>query len=209
MTVVHLAPWVKRGAYRDGATLDGHTERMKPNWFIGLPVGDVGVTGSWPAPPARVRLFAAADVHLTVAFLGPCGAEAAQAAWDALPSALPPPVRGRLGALEPFGRTALATPLTEGRPAAVALIEALRGPLLAAAGARPDNRPPNPHVTWARAYPKGRAQRAAVDAWRAAIGEVDVDVRFDAIALYTWAEPPGAARFRVVRRRALAAPISR
>ncbi len=176
---------------------------MKPNWFIGLPVADAVHAASWPAPPPCVRLFAPADVHLTVAFLGPCGPDAAQAAWEALPAALPPPIVGRLGGLERFGRTALATPLTAGREAAAAVLGGLRGPLWAAAGARSDSRPPNPHVTWARGYPKGRAQRAAVDAWRAAVGEVGAPIRLDALALYTWAEPGGPARFRVVRRRAL------
>lgn len=187
----------------DAAAGGGHTGAMQPNWFIGLPVRAEGITAAWPAPPPQVRLFAAADVHLTVAFLGGCGARAAQAAWDALPATLPPPFTGRLGGLERFGRTALATPLSEGRSAAVALIEALRPPLRAAAGAPPETRPPNPHVTWARAYPKDPAQRAAVDAWRAAVGEVGATVHLTEIALYTWAQPGGPARFRIVRRCAL------
>ena len=53
---------------------------MKPNWFVGLRVPpEAGVTAKVKGPPEGVRLFAEADLHMTVAFLGAAGEAAASA----------------------------------------------------------------------------------------------------------------------------------
>ena len=54
----------------------------KPNWFIGFPVEKAALLQMVLIdPPAGYRLFEAADVHLTFAFLGPVDQEKAYSAW--------------------------------------------------------------------------------------------------------------------------------
>lgn len=183
---------------------------MLPNWFVGLPVDP---TGWFPArvgaPPPNVRRFAPEDLHVTVAFLGPVSAEAARAGWAAVAAAaVAGPIPARLGPVLPFGDrrrpSALSATLTDGRAAVEALIGALRDPALAAAGARPDPRPPLAHVTLARPVRRASdADRARAVAWARALDLSDVPVRFDRVCLYTWDEARRERLFRVVEERRL------
>lgn len=61
-----------------------------PNWFIGLVVPPEARWHQLSMPlPAGVRPFHPADLHLTLAFLGGCDAEAAARAWRALAELTP------------------------------------------------------------------------------------------------------------------------
>jgi RNA 2',3'-cyclic 3'-phosphodiesterase len=161
------------------------------NWFVGMPVGGSWLEGLLAGAPRHVRRFAAEDVHMTVAFLGRAGEDNARKAW-ALAEAYPgPPVLATLGALAPMGNprrpTALSLMLTEGVEEAVALIRALRDPMIAAAGARPETREPKAHITVAR--PKRAAtakERAEAVSWALAKASLDQPIVLDRLVLYTW-----------------------
>src|SRR5688572_27881196 len=56
---------------------------LRPNWFLGFPIDGAFLLDLPPVPPA-LRRFHPEDVHLTLAFLGGCGEEAALAALSAL-----------------------------------------------------------------------------------------------------------------------------
>jgi len=179
---------------------------MRPNWFIGLPVDPAGwFPDRVPLAPPGTRRFPARDLHLTVAFLGAVEAEAAQAAW-ALCRWQGPAIPAGLGPVRGFGNprqpSALAAVLEQGRDPVVALIAALRGPLLAAAGARPDPRPPLPHLSLARVQRRATAaQRQRALAWAASLDLGGVPLVLDRLALYTWAEDRERGLFRKVEER--------
>lgn len=186
----------------------GYAVRMRPNWFIAWPVA---VDGGWLArldPPAGVRVFSPDDLHATVAFLGPVDEGAARRAWAGLPDDLGGALTARWGPVVPMGdprRPSAFSALLEAPDGALgARIAALRGPLLAAAGARPDPRAPKPHVTVAR--PQRRAtdrQREAAVRWAQRLALPDAAVPIGRIALYTWSEDRRERLFRVVDQRPL------
>ena len=177
------------------------------NWFVGMPVA----TQSWFAPlvadaPARVRVFSPDDVHLTVAFLGPCGEARARAAWATMADAVFPPFPVELGALKPMGNprrpSALSVTISRGHEPVAQLIGELRGPACEAAGARTDNRPPRPHITVAR--PQRAAspdERRAAVAWAASKAAVGAQLTLGELALYAWAYDRRVRQFRVVAQR--------
>ena len=178
---------------------------MKPNWFVAIPVP----AGSWFEPlvrsvPPQVRVFHPEDVHLTVAFLGPVGAERAAAGWQQITSDHPA-VEVSLGAVEPMGNprrpSALSVIVADGFEVVADLVSALRDPILRAAEARPDTRPPKPHITVARPArnARGPARRAAID-WARARPSVGARVTLDRIALYTWAADRRERQFRIVEQ---------
>jgi 2'-5' RNA ligase len=178
-----------------------------PNWFIALPVADAG----WLRPlldgaPDGLRRFHPADLHLTVAFLGGCGADAAEAAWEVAAGLPLPRFEVTLGGVEPMGRpkrpSAYSLVLAEGREAVAAYMGAHRGALLAAAGARPDTRPPLPHITVGRPPFKADAEaRRALQAWADGAPPVGARLRLDRLALYTWSDDRKARQFRIVSER--------
>ena len=177
----------------------------QPNWFIAFPV-DPGAGARWlaglSAPPDGARLFHADDLHVTLAFLGPCGEPRARAAWD-----LARVIRWQAGdftpgALSPFGpRRSPTTWALEPRPESSwlkALLGAHAGPLAAAAGGVPDAhaRSPRPHVSVARTG--RRADPAALAAWAARQPLPDGSARLDALALWTWSDDRRVRLFQVV-----------
>ena len=183
---------------------------MKPNWFVGLRVpSEAGVTAKVQAPPEGVRLFAEADLHMTVAFLGAAGEAAAQRAWGRRSLARASAISASLGAVVPMGPprrfSALAAELQAGRDAAGRLIEALRAPMLEAAGARPDDRPPRPHVTVARLRRRAApGERRDALAWASALDLEGLRVELTELVLYTWAEDRTRTLFRAEARERLA-----
>lgn len=179
-----------------------------PNWFIGWPFeADVPLE---PVPD-RVRGFAPEDRHVTLAFLGPCGPDRAAAAW-AIARACPIAKRTvTLGSLTLLGNprqpSAIAALLDAGRAEVEAEMAAHRGALLAAAEARPDDRPPKAHVTLARIQRKASpVQRRQAADWAAAQRPrpgPGVGAELAALALYTWSEDRRTRLFRVVARQPL------
>jgi len=174
------------------------------NWFIGLAVP----AGTWFEPfvaaaPPHLRRFHPDDLHLTVAFLGPCGEARAKHAWAEAEAYRGAPLRATLGRLVAMGNpkrpSALSLLLTEGRSQAIQLIEELRDPLLQAASARADKRPPKPHITLARPARKASAEhRHEAFNWALNQPAVGVEVSLDTICLYTWSADRRTQQFRVV-----------
>ena len=176
-----------------------------PNWFIALPV-DGTFLRDLPPPPEGLRGFRPEDLHLTVAFWGGCSATAAQAAWATLDRLLlsrpRAPFAYSLAGIVPMGRlpkwSALAAELREGQSEAMALLTALRDPLIAASGGPPDTREPKAHVTLARPTRRvSSAERKRGLAWGRDLRLDEARGTFDRVALYTWATDRSAGLFQV------------
>lgn len=180
---------------------------MNGNWFVGLPIA----AGPWfeklvAGAPSDVRVFHPADLHLTVAFLGRCGEARARAAWAVADSFHAAPIRARLGALRPMGNerrpSALSLVLETGHDEVVAVLRALRDPMIAAAGARPETREPLPHLTVARpALRASPERRKKAVAWAQSKAPLDVEVVVDRLALYTWSDDRKVRQFKAVEER--------
>ncbi len=177
----------------------------KANWFIGLPVSPVGwFVERIGAPPEAVRVFHPDDLHLTVAFLGSCGDEAANAAFELVRAAPASASHATLDSIVPMGNprrpSALSAVLRAGLADITDYLMAHRDRLRAAAGAPVEQRPPRPHCTVAR--PTRRAsprQRRAAIHWASEIDVADVPVDIGPVSLYTWADDRRVRLFRVVR----------
>jgi len=181
---------------------------VRPNHFIGFAVD----AGTWfdarvPAPPPGIRRFSPADLHVTIAFLGPVQHLDAERAWASMP-ALGGPSEVSLDAVVPLGNprrySALSALLDEGRADLARRIREVRSPLLEVAGRPQDRRPVKPHVTVAR--PTRRAtdtQREQALAWARRLDLRGVRLRLDTVAWFTWSEDRRGRLFRVVQRRAL------
>jgi 2'-5' RNA ligase len=184
---------------------------MRPNWFFGFPI-DGAFLLDLPPLPRSFRRFHQDDVHMTLAFLGGCGEEAAMGALDALDERLAGAPIGvmdvSLGEVVAMGSprryTALSALIGDGREEAAACITAYRDVLTETAAGRRDERPAKPHVTVAR--PRRRAtdaDRKAGILWAAAVDLHAVTARLDRIALYTWSEERVDRMFRIVTERRL------
>ncbi len=182
-----------------------------PNWFFGFPVDGTFLL-DLPRAPSALRLYRPEDAHLTLAFLGGCGAAAAERALGALDEALAhEPTRAigvSLGAVVPLGPkarySALSALLVRGRAESESLIGALRDPLSDAASVPRERRPPLAHVTLAR--PKRRAsdeERANALTWARGLDLAHVELVLSRIALYTWSDDRRERLFRVTAERAL------
>jgi len=173
----------------------------KPNWFVALAVP----TESWWArvgpPPAAVRLFHPADVHITVAFLGPVSVEAAEGAFELAPRWGTGSLDVTLGRIEPMGNprrpNALSAIVSDGAEALVTAISAIRGEMIACAGAKADSRPPLPHATIARPLRSAIVpERDAAVAWARSLDLGSPRVRLSRLVLYGWGEDRSVRLFR-------------
>ena len=167
--------------------------------------------------PRHVRVFHPEDVHMTVAFLGGCGEESANRAWaiavePALSQQQECPIRGTfqitLDALTPMGNprrpSALSATLSAGVEEAVAIMRALRDPMIVAAGAQPAARMPLPHITVARPGRRcGALERKAAIAWAKEKPPIGATLTIDTLMLYTWSEDRRTRQFRAVASRQL------
>jgi 2'-5' RNA ligase len=174
------------------------------NWFVGLSVP----AGDWFAPlvadaPSTVRVFHPDDLHMTVAFLGHCGEDAARLAWALARDCRAPAFEVRLAALKPMGNarrpSALSAVISDGHATAVELIRSLRDDMIATVDGRPDSREPLPHITVARPSRKvTAAEREAAVLWATQKPAIDTTLKIDTLALYTWSEDRRTRLFRVV-----------
>ncbi len=75
------------------------------NWFVALVVPEqAGLDGVLPSLPPGLRRFQPGDRHLSVAFLGACGAERALDAWQAIAACSHPPIAVRHASWRAMGR---------------------------------------------------------------------------------------------------------
>jgi 2'-5' RNA ligase len=183
----------------------------RPNWFFAFPI-DGSFVLELPTVPRLFRLFHPDDVHLTLAFLGGSGEEAARRALDVLDERmLAEPVAAldvTLGEVVPMGSrrhyTALSALLGEGRVPLTACLTELGGRLCEAALGRRPSRAAKPHVTLARPrHQASDAERALGLAWAAGLNLGGVRRRLDRIALYTWSDQRRERLFQVVAERKL------
>lgn len=179
------------------------------NWFLGLVVPEAaGLHQLTASVPAGVRRFQPADLHLTVAFLGPCGEAQARQAWDAIAPLRHGPIAVRPSGWRALGRpgrpSAYALTLGEGATQTAALIETWGSAALRAAGRQGDRRPALPHITLARpSRAGGDAAREAMEHWLASAPVPDGSVRLDELGLYRWADQRDRQLFTIALRRRL------
>lgn len=182
----------------------------RPNWFLALPLpAGADWHGSAATAPLGLRRFAPEDLHLTVAFLGPCGEAAALRAWHAVASLRHPPIRISAAGWRALGPprqpSAYGVTLGEGHHLLVALLASWGEPALRAAGLPPASRPPLPHVTLLR--PRRREAphwQEPMQAWMATAPLPPASVRLEQLALWTWNQDRSQRLFAPFRRRALA-----
>lgn len=178
------------------------------NWFVALPVSAEGWFERLVAPPpAGIRRFHPDDLHLTIAFFGPVGAEAAERGFRALQWPLGPH-RITLGTVVPMGNprrySALSALVESGREALEAAMSAARGAAWRAAGARPDERPAKAHLTLARPSRSATArERNDGLHWASGLDLTRVVATLDRVALYEGIGGGGARRYRIVIERTL------
>ncbi len=184
---------------------------MRPNWFFAFPVPG-GFVERLPPLPRGFRLFRPEDVHLTLAWLGSCGEQAAQRALSALDCLLPiwqqKPIHITLGPVAAMGSarayTALSALLDGGRSETTACLALVRDTLTEAALTRREHRAPRPHVTLARPRRKATpSEREAGLAWARSVDLGGIGYTLDRVALYTWNQRRRERLFRIVAERKL------
>jgi len=183
------------------------------NWFVALVVPEqAGLHHLTAGLPAGLRRFQAADLHLTLAFLGACGAERALRAWQAIADQAQPAITVQAGSWRAMGRperpSAYALTLGQGAQLAAGLIDRWRPPLLAAAGLPVEHRHALPHITLARPQRRldpaaAAGSQAAMASWMRATPVPDASFALREVALYCWAADRSSQLFRIERRRRL------
>ena len=196
---------------------------QRPNWFVALVVPEqAGLSRFLVDLPASVRAFDAADLHLTVAFLGPCDQEQALLAWEAIAPLCHPALSVVTAGWRVMGPaqnpSAYALSLgpdpgqqQAGQSSRVAteLIESWRRPALAAAGLPPERRAALPHITLARPRRRGiEADRAAMATWLLQALPPQRELLLRDIALYTWDDDRQQRLFKIQAQRPLAGQVS-
>lgn len=162
-----------------------------------------------PPAPRRVRVFGATDLHVTLGFLGSAQESQARRAWAEIESFCSfRPVSGSFERVQALGHprkpSALAAMVGQGREAMTAMILEARAPLLAAADAPPDDRPPLPHMTLGRIQRRAeRAERQEAMRWAEGIDLRGISFVAASVALYTWANQRQEHLFRIVEQHAL------
>lgn len=182
----------------------------QPNWFVALPLPDgAGWQQAAATAPEAVRRFDAADLHLTVAFLGPCGEQAALQAWRALEPLRTPVIPIAAGGWRALGPprqpSAYGLTLAQGHEALVDLLASWGARALQAAALPPPPRPPLPHVTLLRPRRREAQQwREPMQAWMAAAPLPPQVLTLAELGLWTWSPDRSQRLFAMVRRRPLA-----
>lgn len=181
----------------------------QPNWFLALPLPPPAAWHEAAASaPTELKRLDRLDLHLTLAFLGPCGQDRAEEAWRALAALRQPAIRIRAGRWRGLGAahqpSAYGLTLAEGQPTLGALLGNWAPLALEAAGRPPDRRPPLPHVTLLRPRRReARQMREPMERWMAGAPLPGRDAELGELALYTWAEERSRRLFRLHLRRPL------
>lgn len=179
------------------------------NWFIGVALPpDAGWIHAAHGLPEGMRRFHPLDLHITVAFLGPCGEAKAHRAWAAMTSHGHPPVQAEAKAWHALGHphrpSAFGLVLGGGHSTLADLMQRWGRDALAAAGRPAEQRAPLPHVTLARPSRRaGDQARMAMQRWITHAPVPTAPARLEHLALYTWANPRHERLFQVVARRRL------
>jgi 2'-5' RNA ligase len=183
-----------------------------PNWFVAFPVSGVSWFSRLPPPPVGTRVLAAADLHLTVAFLGDVGEARARAAFHGLAPAAIQSFEILMGPVVPMGNPRRPSALsalveragTEGRSVAE-ILTAPRDAILEAAALPIENRAMKPHVTLARLRRRaGADERQRALTWAAACDLASTRIELDRIGLYTAARDRTERAYDIVESRDLA-----
>jgi 2'-5' RNA ligase len=159
-----------------------------------------------PAAPRRVRVFSASDLHVTLGFLGSVQEPAARDAWACIGGfASFRPVAGSFDRVQALGHrtkpSALSAIVGDGREAMAQMISEARDPVLAAAHAAPDHRPPLPHMTLARIQRRAQsAERGEALRWAEGIDLRGISFTAPSVALYTWSLDRQERLFRIVEQ---------
>ena len=181
------------------------------NWFVALPVVDEGWFSRVSPTPTGTRLLAAADLHLTVAFLGDVRGPCARGAFQAVAPTAIPRFEVRLGRVVAMGNPRRPSALSaevegtdaEGRPVAE-ILAAPRDAILEAAALPAETRTMRPHVTLARPRRKAsRQERQHALEWAAELDLSSIRLEFDRIALYTGARDRTTRAYDIVESRGL------
>jgi 2'-5' RNA ligase len=183
------------------------------NWFVALVVPEqAGLHRLSAGLPPGLRRFQPGDLHLTLAFLGPCGAERAQRAWQVIADQPQSAITAEAGSWRAMGRperpSAYVLTLGQGAQLAAGLIERWRPLLLEAAGQLEGHRHVLPHITLAR--PRRRldpdeavATHDAMTAWMRATPVSPGNFALQEVGLYRWAEDRSQRLFVIDQRRRL------
>lgn len=178
------------------------------NWFIALPVDAAELPRDLLADlPAGLRRFHAGDLHITVAFLGSVGPDAAYAAWRAAWIAAGP-FSVTLGAPAALGNprrpSAFGLDLGDGAATLAEVIGQWRDPLRRAAGQSAETREPRPHLTLGRPPRRGGDTiRARALEWVDSYCPAPATLNLDRLALYTRADDRRERQFRIVEEATL------
>ena len=177
---------------------------MKPNWFVAFPVP----ASDWletvlATLPATCRPFQPTDVHMTLAFLGamdPAQKDDVIAAMNQIKAAPFEVTLGQMLALpNPKRVSALSFALQDGKENAARLMGLHRDALYRAATARPDTRPPLPHITIARPIRKFKAEgQKDAREWAQQVKPPGLVILINQIALYTWADDRRFKQFKII-----------
>lgn len=176
------------------------------NWFIAFPIPARYGYPDLPPPPAGTRLVAAADLHLTIAFLGGIEEPRARAAFAESSRAATPPVAIVLGAVVPMGNprrpSALAARVEAAGPERRSFshrLAASRDAILAAAKLPREERAMKPHVTLARLRRRATSEeRRRALAWATKCDLTSVRFELDRVALYTTARDPRTRVYDII-----------
>lgn len=182
------------------------------NWFVALVVPEAVLLEQTAATlPDGPRRLVGADLHCTLAFLGPCGEQRALLAWQALARLSHPPITVRPAGWRAMGPpqrpSAYALTLGQGSQLTARLIERWRPLALAAAGLPPEHRHALPHITLARAGRTADTSQAMVE-WLREAPVPPEPFALSEIGLYGWASDRDEQLFRIIRRRPLDQPAS-
>jgi 2'-5' RNA ligase len=157
-----------------------------------------------------VRLFATTDLHVTLSFFGSVQQADARKAWALIGSFSSfRRVTGSFRGVEPLGNprkpSALSAIVDAGWQPLSEMIAEARAPLLEAAGAPLDTRPPLPHMTIGRVQRRATAaERRAALRWAESIDLRGASFTVTSVALYTWSDDRQERLFQIVEQHGFA-----